>query len=86
MVKKRAHLCDSKTERMSTVGAYCYNWNSGKFVRTVDREPVQLLQEEKKIIEAIADSVPFHEVAPEIRTKEEYQALNRRLKIFPQSP
>jgi predicted O-methyltransferase YrrM len=86
MVKKRVHLCDSKTDRMSTVGAYCYNWNSGKLIRTVDREPVQLLQEEKKIIEAIADSVPFHEVAPEIQTKQEYQTLNRRLRIFPERP
>lgn len=82
MVKKRAYLCDSKTERMSTVGGYCYNWNTGQFIRTADREPVTLLPGEKNIIEAIADSAPFHEVAPELWAKPEYQALNRRLKIF----
>jgi predicted O-methyltransferase YrrM len=86
MLRKRTQLCDSKTERLSTVGAYCYNWNTGKITRTEDRVEVELLPGEKNIIQAIADSVPFHEVAPEIQAKPEFQALNGRLKIFPERP
>jgi predicted O-methyltransferase YrrM len=86
MLRKRTQLCDSKTERLSTVGAYCYNWNMREIIRTADRRPVELLPGEKKIIEAIADSVPFHEVSPEIRAKPEFQALNLRLKLFPERP
>jgi predicted O-methyltransferase YrrM len=86
MLRKRTQPCDSKTERLSTVGAYCYNWNTGRIIRIEDREAVELLPGEKSIIQAIADSVPWHEVAPEIRAKPEYQALNRRLKLFPEQP
>jgi hypothetical protein len=82
MVKKRADLCDSKTERLSAIGMYCYNWNARRMLKMPDLTPVELSPEERKLIEAFTDAPPFPQYTVELVARPEFQALNKRLRLF----
>jgi hypothetical protein len=89
MVRKREHPCEFNKYRFTPVGGYCYQWVTGELVRPSDKEPVKLLPGEKEVIATIASSAPFGEIDPaldKLRERPEYQALNRRLKMFPDRP
>jgi predicted O-methyltransferase YrrM len=82
IVRKRAQICDSRTERMSSLGSYCYNWNTGQLLRAVDHSSVELLPQEKTLIEAFSDAPPFEEFTAELRRRPEFQALSTRLRLL----
>jgi predicted O-methyltransferase YrrM len=87
VVKKREHPCAFNPYRFSPVGSYCYQWVTNELVRQSDRKEVRLLPGEKEIIEEIARSAPFGEIDPMIndamRSRSDFQALNKRLGVFP---
>ena len=81
MVRKREHICDSPTERLSAIGSYCYNWNSKQLFRTTDRVAVELSETERKMIEAYTDAAPFPEFTADLRARPEFEAMNKRLRL-----
>lgn len=86
IVRKKQHPCAFDKFRLTPVGPYCYHWVSGQLLNQSDKKSVKLLPGEKELISQIASSMPFGQIDPALdlfKSKPEFQAMNKRLKIFP---